>query len=328
MLFIPFLDGLIDFDCAPCGGGCCQGGYIAASEHERAYLLREHPAIRFFATQETGSLSRYRKYPGCWFLEEDGRCEIHRKHGCGAKPFVCRLHPFYVARCADGHVVVPSGCHKISATRRERPSHMSMASVRANAEESVERGFVFEELEWPTGRMGLEQGILADSARFLDDPDYIGFAASQLAATRPGGSPAGAREQLEESRHSWLTVLGAEDLDTRHPDVSYELVALTSILRVGHRSLRTLEQDRLPVALLALHLYMLLYSQGRSVERRLVTYESLLDDVPLGLAYAGRDVLKLKELPLATKLDHLRAIGKMHTPGFLDRVARAGAMTL
>ena len=322
MLFIPFLDGLIDFDCGPCGGRCCQGGYIVASDQERAFLLQEHPAIRFFWAGEQHTLFRYKKYPGCWFLTGDGGCEIQRKHGYPSKPFVCRLHPFYVARCGDDHVVVPSGCDKIRAIRRGMATRVSPESVRANAEESIERGFFLEDLDWPSGRVDLEQTILDSSLRFLDDHDYIGFAAAQQAATEPVKSPGQAREELEDVRRAWMTTLGVEDLDTRHPAVSYELVALTSILRVGHRGLRPLDPSRIPVALLALHLYMVLYSQGRDVDRRLATYQSVLDDVPLGLAYLGRAALKLTDLPLENRLEHLRLVRKMHEPGFLQKMAR------
>jgi Fe-S-cluster containining protein len=320
MLFIPFLDGLVDFDCAPCGGRCCQGGFIAASDHERAILLQEHPTIRFFSTGEENALFRYRKYPACWFLQGDGRCEIHGKHGYGAKPFVCRLHPFYVARCAADHVVVPSGCDRLRAIRRGTPTHVLVESVRTNAEESIGRGFFLEELGWSSGRVALERAIVNDSVRFLADEDYLGFASSQLAATVPGTSVDQAREELDDVRRAWMTALGVDDLETRHPAVSYELIALTSILRAGHRGLRSLDTSRIPVALLALHLYMVLYSQGRDVERRLATYRAVLDDVPLGLAHAGRAALKLKDLPLEKRLEHLRLLRKVHEPGCLERM--------
>lgn len=41
----------------------------------------------------------------CYFLAEDGLCDIHREHGVYSKPSVCQLYPFNLVLTPDGYYV-------------------------------------------------------------------------------------------------------------------------------------------------------------------------------------------------------------------------------
>ena len=315
-IFVPFHDGLLDFDCRECSA-CCQAGNIVATGSEKDILIQENPCIRFFAADGQGNQFVFHKHPRCWFLESDGRCEIQRKHGYALKPFICRLHPFYVAKCLDENVVIPSGCDKLYVPPPGSPSHVAFDSVVANAREAIDCGHFFEEINWPAERLDLERDVLAESSNFLDHKNYLDFAACQLTASRPGGSRSDARDQLEKALHVWRLLLGIEELNIENQPVCRELVAITSLLRVACRSLRNMEPERIPAALLALFVYMILFSRGRDARRFVASYESVLADVPVGLAYVTEDDLRIRRQPLEKKLLYIRALKQMHTPGFL-----------
>jgi hypothetical protein len=105
-------------------------------------------------------------------------------------------------------------------------------------------------------------------------------------------------------------------LEIENETLTYELTAITSLLRVSDYGLRNMEGDRIPLALLALYLYMILFSNGRNVKRYVRTYESVLSDIPLGLAYLTKEDLRIKNQPLEKKLRYVRTLRQMYTPGF------------
>lgn len=316
-IFVPFHDGLLDYDCRECGEGCCQSGNIVANEGEKRILLQEYPFIKFFFAGEENNRYTFHKHQQCWFLESNGFCEIQRKHGYSIKPFICRLHPFYIARCGDEYVVIPSGCEALRVTKRGKQSNISHESVLANAEEAIGCGFIRKGIDWSAERLDLERKVLKEAREFLDHVSYIDFAAFQTAAATGNKNLSGIRTQLNETVDLWKSLLGIQDLEMENETLTYELTAITSLLRVSDYGLRNMEGDRIPLALLALYLYMILYAKGGGGKRFASTYQSVLGDIPLGLAYFAEGDLRSKKQSLEKKLLYLRALRQIHAPGFL-----------
>jgi len=296
-----------------------------ANEGEKRILLQEYPFIKFFFAGEENNRYTFHKHPQCWFLENNGLCEIQRKHGYSIKPFICRLHPFYIARCGDEYVVIPSGCEALRVTKRGKQSNISHESVLANAEEAIGCGFintVAEGINWSPERLDLERKVLKESREFLDHVSYIDFAAFQASVATGNKNLSGIRTRLNETVDLWKSLLGIQDLEIENETLTYELTAITSLLRVSDYGLRNMEGDRIPVALLALYLYMILFSNGRNVKRYVRTYESVLSDIPLGLAYLTKEDLRVKNQSLEKKLRYVRTLRQIHAPGFLKTLKR------
>lgn len=96
-VYFTFGDGRLSYDCIRCGSKCCRGyGYNLSGDAEALYQLSTRPYARFFLNAVPGDPVMTMKNcpPTCFFLDEDGRCSIHVKHGYDAKPETCRLFPF------------------------------------------------------------------------------------------------------------------------------------------------------------------------------------------------------------------------------------------
>jgi Fe-S-cluster containining protein len=319
-IFIPFSDGRLDYDCRECGAGCCQGGMITANEKERKILLDEYPSIKYFSAGERNGMYMVQKYPSCWFLDQDLDCGIQHKYGYSLKPFICRLHPFYVARCGQEYVVIPSGCDQLQVADLGKQGRVSHDPILANAEEAVECGWFNDEIEWPAERLDLERKILAESERFSSSSDYVDFAAVQIAAATSSSNLSSLRGQLNEKVALWKAFLGLKDAITRNELLDYELVTLTSLLRVTNPTLRKLDAPQVPEALLALYVCMLIFSEVGHQKRVLGTYTSILSDLPLGLVQLTEKDLKMIGQPLEKRLTYIRRLREISAPGFLKRV--------
>lgn len=319
MLFVPFHEGWLDYDCLECGAECCQSGNIVATAKEAHTLLREYPSLAFFATGDGMSAPSFRKHLPCWFLGSDGLCTIERRHGRALKPYICRLHPFYVTRCGNDYVVTPSGCQRLCVTQPGQQSHISHEVILANAQESIDGGRVRGEIDWSPARMDLERSLLDESRTLSDSVCYMDYAVRQVIAANPERSPADVQTQLNNALRLWKEFLGVADLSIENPGITRELTAITSLLRVTHYSLQNMSPDRIPLVLLALYMYMILFSQGVSVRRFLGTYESVLNDVPLGLVHLTDADLRFTNRSLERRLHCVRALRDLHAVGFRKR---------
>ena len=94
--FFTFPDRALKYDCPSCGSHCCKGAGLAleASAEVVAFARLEprlasllHPMNKRFAQVIDMT-------DGCWFLQDDGRCDVELTHGYDAKPHTCRLFPF------------------------------------------------------------------------------------------------------------------------------------------------------------------------------------------------------------------------------------------
>jgi Fe-S-cluster containining protein len=108
-VYFPFVDGLFAYDCPSCGYRCCKGAGFAATPSELVTLRRHHPELAYFtqvaqkASEPLVQLVNFN--PSCFFLGDDGLCEVHVRHGRAAKPFVCKTFPVNAFRL-EGEVLV------------------------------------------------------------------------------------------------------------------------------------------------------------------------------------------------------------------------------
>lgn len=100
------------FSCTNCGK-CCIVPWAARVLEREASTIRElecygrleregYHALEVVEEQlHLGRDSGYR----CYFLGQDGLCDIHREEGAAAKPAVCRLYPYSLINTPDGYFV-------------------------------------------------------------------------------------------------------------------------------------------------------------------------------------------------------------------------------
>lgn len=222
-----FLDGAFRYDCAACGQACCRGkGVALEAGRELVPLLRRAPKLAPFLEPLPGGYVRLPDVTdGCWFLRADGLCAYESEHGRAAKFTTCRLFPYNrVFRAGPVRVVDVN-----SVVCPVQDAHGSGQGVR---HEELERELAEigdgpltnNTAELPEGAQSLrwhvlEQQILIESARFLDAPDYLGFAAWQEDTARrhigshpanaPASPSANGDDTLRELVATWEGLYGA-----------------------------------------------------------------------------------------------------------------------
>jgi len=182
-IFIPFIDGMLNYDCRECGHYCCQAGLIILNAGEKKTLLKQYPSLRYFFVKETKRTYWLKKHQRCWFLKRDGLCHIQERHGYSSKPFICRLHPFHFARCAGEYVVLLDACPALHVDRGNKNTNTSHKRIYKQIQEAIDNDIMSEKIPWSGNRLDLERKILAGSRMFLNSSSYLDFAAYQLSMT-------------------------------------------------------------------------------------------------------------------------------------------------
>jgi hypothetical protein len=141
---------------------------------------------------------------------------------------------------------------------------------------------------------------------------YLDFAAYQIAAASGRKDPVKIKSELESLIGMWKAFLGLGELRLEHRSIAYELTALTPILRLKSGTLRSMGPDLVPLALTALYLHMILFTAGRDRPRTLETYESVLEDLPLGLIYLTEGDLALAPKPDLVRRAFLQKLKDLH----------------
>jgi Fe-S-cluster containining protein len=264
-LYVPFLDGVLGYDCVACGAGCCKTGTLGATAQERLYLLGRRPELDAFLDHaHDDRYFAYRKLaPGCWFLRADGWCSIHADDDPRRKPLSCRSHPIYFEPTSPGGPVVAwvsPGCRWRLDEPGRTVGSVTWAEARARHEDNVRAGLYATSL-YPL-REGLPQwrphaaGVLAREAVMRDaacrHDELLRYWAWQLALADEGEEPAPAaiaraEEALATLRAAIERVLG---------------VAPPQLGPVGERRLRLLT-PMLRAAMLGVGPRPLPYAAGR-----------------------------------------------------------------
>lgn len=305
-IFIPFIDGMLNFDCQECGYSCCQaGGNLLMNAKEKRLLIQKYPHLRYFFVNKTKKIYTVRKYPRCWFLESNGLCYIQKEYGYSSKPLICRLHPFYIARCVDKYVVLllPKECPNLYVDGGNK--NVSRKRILKNAQEAIDNDCILEKIPWSGRRLNLERKVLEGSKMFLDSSSYLDFSAYQISITTKNKNIAGIKSELLESVELWKSFFNIDDLDIDDKILTYELTAITSVIRTGSIDLRRMKEDKVPLALLALYFYMILFSKTRRRKNYVETYQQILRNAALRLLRLEKEDLKIKNTSLESKLLYL-----------------------
>lgn len=320
-IFIPFIDGMLNYDCRDCGYFCCQTGFIILNAREKKTLLQKYPALRYFFVKEAGKTYWLKKYRRCWFLERDGLCHIQKKCGYSSKPFICRLHPFNAARCAGAYVVLLDICPALHVDQGNKNTNTSHKRIYKQIQEAIDNDIISEKIPWSASRLDLEKKVLDGSRIFLNSSSYLDFAAYQLSVTTKT-EMAKTKSRLLEAVALWKSFFKIDQLNLDNRKLTHELVALTSVLRVGNYSFkgfRSLEEEKIPLALLALYFYMILFLKNRKADTCLETYTGVLNDISLTLLYLTKEDLKIKNRSLEAKLNYLRMLQKLYLRKLMPR---------
>lgn len=278
-----FLDGAFRYDCAACGQACCRGkGVALEAGRELVPLLRRAPSLSPFLEPLPGGYVRLPDVTdGCWFLRTDGLCSYEIEHGRAAKFTTCRLFPFNrVFRAGPVRVVDVN-----SVVCPVQDAHGTGQGVR---HEELERELAEigdgpltnNTAEPPEGAHGLrwhvlEQQILIESARFLDAPDYLGFAAWQEDTARrhigpvPANAATNGADTLAELVATWEGLYGVPAAEHRAA-AARAVTLLTPSLRFNAMFRRGAEAYRTSAVRLSRQLlvtWFLAAAAGRAIGR-------------------------------------------------------------
>jgi hypothetical protein len=212
----------------------------------------------------------------CFFLNDQNRCEIEVQHGYDAKPETCRLFPFnHLLRAGDYLVVAPHAgalcpLEVVPHDQRSQHSdHTALLTTMAAHGVGVDVPDAIPIVRGVSELIELEKQILTLSESRLECPDYLSFAAEQLAVT----DQVFAATERETTAHLHTIadvrrfnqvlceVLGAGDVESSGQDAMLDraFVAMTPALRAhlvfprSRAQYPDLSLDRVPYLLIALH---------------------------------------------------------------------------
>lgn len=145
-LYIPFISERIGYDCRACGARCCGAGHLRMTARERRAVLSAQPRLALMVVDhDAGNDSAtYAKLgPRCWFSSTDGRCELERTMGRGAKPHTCRSHPVYFHSYGNametvGVAFLMPGCRWVRSKPAELGAMLEGSEITASHAEAVE----------------------------------------------------------------------------------------------------------------------------------------------------------------------------------------------
>jgi Fe-S-cluster containining protein len=249
-VYFAFASGRFEYDCVSCNAQCCRGhGYRldAGAELDSQKALAPH--LMFFMrpsrsrSGDDNGVQVYNCPPGCFFLDQKGRCDIQTRYGYRAKPETCRLFPFNNLRLIGDHLVVAPH-PKLCPLQVTTPPSTSRHSSHDDLLEELRAGGItipiVSEAHREPGDLGsefdVERRIVALSEEHLNDSTYSPFAAAQLAehpASLYYRSIEKARVEVQRHLASVLRVLGldASILAGNLADVARPLIAATPFLR-------------------------------------------------------------------------------------------------
>src|SRR6476659_5582028 len=85
-VYFTFADGRLAYDCVTCSAKCCRGfGYLITSREGLGRHLELRRALPLFVSRGAKHDAHHAEVkncaPGCFFLADDGNCEVHAEHG-------------------------------------------------------------------------------------------------------------------------------------------------------------------------------------------------------------------------------------------------------
>lgn len=247
-VYFAFPSGRLTYDCQACGATCCRGrGYAVNGGDELLVQLSYRPRVALFMEQQSsnGYTTVNNLSPACFFLDDDGRCNIHRTHGFDAKPEVCRLFPFNNLRRVGQYLIVEPhpmcpinvaamGTYDSKSSHRLLVDTMRTHGIGANipTAESI--------IGDPALHIALERRIVDLSEMYLADGGGLcQFVDAQMEATREALRQGGVNvvEPRIASARTLLRLaaqaLGVSEVERNLPceDLRRVIIASTPLLR-------------------------------------------------------------------------------------------------
>ena len=94
-VYFTWPDKVFGYDCRGCAD-CCKGLGIGLDEHggQVEKLVGLYPAITPFLRKRGATWTAFNPRGRCFFLDDQGLCQVEVDHGRDSKPASCRLFPF------------------------------------------------------------------------------------------------------------------------------------------------------------------------------------------------------------------------------------------
>ena len=315
VIFKPFIDGIIEYDCSSCPRNCCRIESLLVNKNEAEIIKKEATFLKDKIRRINKHTFSLRRYPRgkCWFLNNRRFCSLEAKYGYMRKPLMCRVYPYTLIGNNNGYIMTIAICPTMRALKnirfnplRKIPGragdrnlrNVSFASGREprlvgdrrwlcragsttdktiikNAKEAIQSGIANDGLNWTKERMGLEKKILRESAQYLARASYVGFAIRQIQLSNKEPSPDKIKQLVYRNISLWRRFLKINGISMNSRDLTYELTAITSILR----SLKYhIDAKEISEALLALYIFTLMPAFRRREEPGLQKYAKALED--------------------------------------------------
>ena len=298
-VYFPFPSGRLGYDCVTCQAKCCRGfGYMTTvgAELDRQFEMR--PTLPLFVSPPDprtsgGQVSIGNCAPGCFFLADDGRCDIHRERGFAAKPETCRLFPFNNFRRVGRFLIVAPHSFlcplNVLGPEREDTTSGHDTLLEGMAVDGIAARIPDCEVGVePVDRVIVrERAIVALAEQYLRGQGYFAFLRAQQQMDDPP-RPEGNRTSASLSEMSaWICeLLGIpRDAVGSDPRLVQTMISLTPILRSrfvfwttdasagsAKRRAMPVPQERLPFAMLATYLIV---EAARSAGMATITYQTV-----------------------------------------------------
>jgi len=260
-----------NYDCNACGAACCKHGLLPLVSKESQNMLLQHPLLAYFTSAYNPNFHAINRPARCWYLDEYNYCKIEKTNNYNDKPIFCRMYPFKVMLSNNKpfiHVVSLCPEMKISFQQGEELH----PQITANAEELL-KSEVVREIDIPLQRFELEKDIFQLIKKHLTQSCYIYFTTVQCNLVAKTGQ----KSSLEKKLNTWIDFLKISDLNLNNTHITYELIRITSIIRM---LLTNIPIEKVPYILLALYIFMLIYNESNNnLEKSnyIFSYFSLLD---------------------------------------------------
>lgn len=278
-MFIPFMDGILAYDCKKCAGCCCKYGTLALTDKESLKFFEEKPLLKYFANSYGGNLKSISRHSSCWFFDKSGLCKIEKEFGIQKKPLFCRAFPFKVVKCRNVFLIhVATICPTLTVKNRSSKRHRLIVN---NAAEVITTGIV-RKIKISKKRLVLEKRIFNCSKKYFNCPCYFDFVIAQKYISDTM-SIKSVKSELDRRICFWLSFLKLDHLIFDNKKITRELTAITSIIRMlVWRTNKLVAPD----ILAAIYIFMLIYDLSKKHPKDatpVYSYVSMMD-IACGLA--------------------------------------------
>jgi len=291
-IFKPFIDGIVKYDCKKCEGDCCRGTIaLRLTTRKKRILINHFPFLRYlflrFLQSQTGrresELFYFPKYSGCILLDNKNLCSLHKELGYQQKALICRLYPYYTytSKVRDEYVIIPDVHHCrtleiVSSKKLKNKNKIKEESknILKQCKEQIKLKWFLTNINLTKGRLSLEKRIFQESKRYLDKTNYIEFAMRQIQMAYKGVSLEDIEQQVLKIIILWQQFLKIGDINLNNKRLTYELTAITSLLRFCEPEI---DEKIYPMMLLALYILMLIYSRITKGKIYIPRYTAMLE---------------------------------------------------